>query len=106
MHSAVPLSHHAAWHYVHAMQLSELLGCSRLPPTLHSAPPSQTPPVWLAYTPEAFSVPGLASRLPAWAAAAAPHLRFNCSFFLAAGYSLYYLALEPLAGGSWTGGEQ
>lgn len=58
--------------------------------------------VWLAYTPEAFTLPGLASHLPAWAADAAPHLRFNGSFFLAAAYSLYYLALEPVAGGSWT----
>ncbi len=69
------------------------------PPTHHSVHA-----VWLAYTPEAFAVSGLASRLPTWAAAAAPYLRFNGSFFLAAGYSLYYLLLEPLAGGSWTGG--
>lgn len=71
-------------------------------------PASQTPTytVWLAYTPEAFTLPGLASHLPAWAADAAPHLRFNGSFFLAAAYSLYYLALEPVAGGSWTGGGQ
>ena len=67
-------------------------------------PQLTTPTVWLAYTPEAFTLPGLPSRLPAWAAGAAPYLRFNGSFFLAAGYSLYYLALEPLAGGSWTGG--
>lgn len=31
------------------------------------------------------------------------HLQFNGSFFLAAGYSAYYLLLEPLAGLSWAG---
>lgn len=74
-----------------------------LPPTHHSVHVHSANAVWLAYTPEAFAVPGLASRLPAWAAAASPYLCFNGSFFLAAGYSLYYLVLEPLAGGSWTG---
>lgn len=64
--------------------------------------------VWLAYTPAVS--PGdlgfLASRLPGWAAAAAPYLpylRLNASALLAAAYSLYYVALTPLAGLSWAG---
>jgi hypothetical protein len=60
--------------------------------------------VWLAYTPEAFS-PDLASHLPSCCHDAAQFLQFNGSFFLAAVYSLYYVALEPVAGLSWTGAE-
>ena len=71
------------------------------PPPL---PPSPAPPaVWLAYTPPAFSF-DLAAHLPACCAKLAQqYLQFNGSFFLAAGYSLYYLLLEPLAGLTWAG---
>ena len=41
--------------------------------------------------------------VPACCAHLARWLVPNGSFFLAAVYSLYYLALEPLAGGSWAG---
>ena len=67
------------------------------------APPLPRPAVWLAYTPPAFSL-DLAAHLPACCAELAQqYLQFNGSFFLAAGYSLYYLLLEPFAGLSWAG---
>lgn len=62
-----------------------------------------TAAVWLCYTPQAFAL-DLSAHLPACCAKLAQqYLQFNSSFFLAAGYSLYYLLLEPFAGITWAG---
>lgn len=72
-------------------------------PDPHPSPDPSLCAVWLCYTPQAFSL-DLSAHLPACCAKLAQqYLQFNGSFFLAAGYSLYYLLLEPFAGITWAG---